>query len=185
MHKLSLAVTLLAGLASAQQPEPAQVLFTNVNIFDGTNDGLTAGMNVLVVGNLIQSISSNPIQATGATVIDGGGRTLMPGLIDMHSHLCFQNGMLDGREDFDQMVMGAMAAHDMVGYLDQGFTTARDAGGNVLGLAKAVNTGRIAGPRLFPAGAFLSQTGGHADTGAFNDVLGSSNKGSAFLAQIQ
>ena len=57
-------------------------------------------------------------------------------------------------------------------YLDQGFTTARDAGCNILGIAKAVNNDIIPGPRLYPSGAFLSQTGGHADTGSFNDIPG-------------
>jgi imidazolonepropionase-like amidohydrolase len=57
----------------------------------------------------------------------------------------------------------------MEDYLDQGFTTARDAGCNILGIAKAVNNGVLPGPRLFPSGAFISQTGGHADLGVFSD----------------
>lgn len=105
-------------------------------------------------------------------VIDGGGRTLIPGLIDMHSHLAIHEGMLDGRDDFDQMAIGAISQERMRSYLDQGFTTARDAGGNVLGLAKAERLGRIPGPRIFGSGAFLSQTGGHGDTGRFNDYPG-------------
>ena len=72
----------------------------------------------------------------------------MPGLIDIHSHLCIQQGMLDGRDAYDMMVIGAMTAHDLVNYLQQGFTTYRDAGGNVLGISKAVKTGRIPGPRF-------------------------------------
>ena len=59
----------------------------------------------------------------------------------------------------------------MRSYLDQGFTTARDAGCNILGMAKAERLGRIPGPRIFASGAFLSQTGGHGDTGRFNDYL--------------
>jgi imidazolonepropionase-like amidohydrolase len=70
------------------------------------------------------------------------------------------------------MAMGAFTAHVMLDYLDQGFTTARDAGCNILGVAKAVNQGRVPGPRLYPSGGFLSQTGGHADTGNFNDQPG-------------
>lgn len=105
-------------------------------------------------------------------VIDGGGRTLIPGLIDMHSHLCIHEGMLDGRDGFDQMAIGAISQERMRSYLDQGFTTARDAGCNILGMAKAERLGRIPGPRIFPSGAFLSQTGGHGDTGRFNDYLG-------------
>lgn len=156
---------------SAQNNAPAQTLFTNVQIFDGVNEERMAG-NVLVEGNLIKQISADAISAPGATIIDGGGGTLMPGLIDMHSHLCIQEGMLEGKEKFDQMAMGAMSAHVLTDYLDQGFTTARDAGCNVLGMAKAVNMGRLPGPRIYPSGGFLSQTGGHADTGYFNDQPG-------------
>jgi len=108
-------------------------------------------------------------------VIDGGGRTLMPGLIDMHAHLCIHEGMLDGRDDWDQMAIGAISQERMRSYLDQGFTTARDAGGNVLGLAKAVRLGRIPGPRIFASGGFLTQTGGHGDVGRWNDQPGSPN----------
>ena len=164
------AVFAFAGGAIAQDEAP-QVLITSVSLWDGTSDAVQTGVDVLVEGNLIKEVGAN-LSASGATVIDGGGRTLMPGLIDMHSHLCFQEGMLTGRLDYDQMAMGARAGRDMVGYLDQGFTTARDAGGNVLGLAKAERNGLLDGPRIFAAGAFLSQTGGHADTGAFNDAIG-------------
>jgi imidazolonepropionase-like amidohydrolase len=167
----------MAGAGDAPAPAlqdadeaPQRVLITNVSVWDGKADRLAAGIDVLVEGKLIKQVGAG-LDAAGATVIDGGGRTLMPGLIDMHSHLAIQEGMLVGRNDYDQMAMGARAAKDMLGYLDQGFTTARDAGGNVLGLAKAVNAGLIDGPRLFPAGGFLSQTGGHADTGSFNDDL--------------
>ena len=60
-------------------------------------------------------------------------------------------------------------------YLDQGFTTARDTGCNILSVAKAVNNGLYPGPRLFPSGGFISQTGGHGDTGYFNQPLGASD----------
>jgi imidazolonepropionase-like amidohydrolase len=140
---LVLACVTLAPTAQAQDEAPSQTLITNVKIWDGLKDRLT-----------------------------GGGRTLMPGLIDMHSHLCLQEGMAEGKTAFDQMAMGAFTAHVLLDYLDQGFTTARDAGCNILGVAKAVNQGRIHGPRLYPSGGFLSQTGGHADTGNFNDQPG-------------
>ena len=90
----------------------------------------------------------------------------------MHAHFCIQEGMLVGRDAYDQMAMGARAYVSMRGYLDQGFTTARSAGCNDQGIAKAINNGLLKGPRVFPAGGFLSQTGGHADTGSFNDVPG-------------
>ena len=156
----------------ASGEEPRQVLFSNVNIFNGVDGALVENGSVLVEGNLIKAVSDQPINAPGAIKVDGGGRTLMPGLIDMHAHLCIRNGMAEFRTEYDQMAAGAIAAYALLEYLDQGFTTARDAGCNVLGIAKAVNNGDIPGPRIYPAGGFLSQTGGHADTGFFNDRIG-------------
>lgn len=166
------AAMLVAGSAFANEAEPRQVLFTNVNIFNGIDADLVQNGSVLVEGNLIKTVSAEDIDAPDAFVVDGEGRTLMPGLIDMHSHLCFRNGMLEFRDNYDQMAAGAYTATAMQDYLDQGFTTARDTGCNILGVAKAVNNGIVPGPRIFPSGAFLSQTGGHADTGYFNDVPG-------------
>lgn len=146
-------------------------LITNVSVWDGMAESAIAA-DVLIEDNIIKEVKAGISAPDGATVIDGKGGTLIPGLIDMHAHLAIQEGMLVGRDGYDQMAMGARTGKDMMGYLDQGFTTARDAGGNILGIAKAVNNGLIPGPRLFPSGAFLSQTGGHADTGSFNDEIG-------------
>ncbi len=171
---LAIAAATLAVAAGgvAEEQKPRQVLFTDVNVFYGKSEELQMGVNVLVEDNIITSVGAQTTAADGAVVIDGGGKTLIPGLIDMHSHFCIQEGMLVGRDGYDQMAMGARAHVSMRQYLDQGFTTARDAGCNILGLAKAVNNGLLEGPRLFPSGGFLSQTGGHADTGSFNDVPG-------------
>ncbi|CUH48995.1 putative chlorohydrolase/aminohydrolase [Ruegeria atlantica] len=173
----SLIVALAPHMGIAQDGEdPRQVLFTNVNIFDGVSETLIENGSVLVEGNLIKSVSADVMDVPDAFTVDGEGRTLMPGLIDMHSHLCFRNGMLEFRGDYDQMAAGAYTATAMQDYLDQGFTTARDAGCNILGVAKAVNNNIVPGPRLFPSGAFLSQTGGHGDTGNFNDRMGDQDK---------
>lgn len=163
----------VSTVAVAQETDPPrQVLFTNINIFNGVDAELIENGSVLVEGNLIKQVSSEPIEAPDAFSVDGEGRTLMPGMIDMHSHLCLRNGMPEFRTAYDQMAAGANTAHVLLEYLDQGFTTARDAGCNVLGIAKLVNEGGIPGPRIFPSGGFLSQTGGHADTGFFNDRIG-------------
>lgn len=169
-------VALPIALQAQEEEPPQQVLITNVNVWDGTSDGLMNGVDVLVTDNLISEVGGSISPPSGATVIDGGGRTLIPGLIEMHSHLSIMEGMLDGRDAFDQMAIGAMTGSVLRSYLDQGFTTTMDLGGNTLGVAKAVNVGRIPGPRIFPSGGFLSQTGGHGDTGRFNDELGATNR---------
>jgi imidazolonepropionase-like amidohydrolase len=158
-------------VAFAQEDESERVLITNVNIFDGVNDGLKPG-SVLIENNLIIAVGANIKVPQGTTVIDGGGRTLMPGLIDMHSHLATGEGLPDGRDEWDAYAIGAIAGRNLVTLLDQGFTTTRGAGGPELGLAKAVNAGRIPGPRYFPSGPWLSQTAGHGDLGYWTDPVG-------------
>jgi imidazolonepropionase-like amidohydrolase len=159
------------GMAAQAQDEPRQVLFTNVNVFDGVNDGLMENVSVLVEGNLILQIGKDVKARDDAKTIDGGGNTLMPGLINVHSHLCVQEGLPWGRDNWDQMALGAMTGDLLKDFLQQGFTTTRDLGCNTLGIAKAVRAGRIVGPRIFSSGGWLSQTGGHADLGRWNDPL--------------
>ena len=97
------ALTLGLPVLASAQDAPNRVLFTNVNIFDGTSETLQSAMNVLVEGNLISQISSSAISASGATVIDGGGGTLMPGLIEAHSHLSLHGDLFQIRNDFNWM----------------------------------------------------------------------------------
>ena len=163
-------LTVSVGTVVAQEGAPSQTFITNVNVWDGLSEELLMGSSVLIEGNNIVGIGT--AASDGATVIDGGGRTLMPGLIEMHAHLCLKDGIPQFRDNWDQMTAGANTAHVLLDYLDQGFTTARDAGCNVLGIAKGVNAGYFPGPRIFPSGGFLSQTGGHGDTGYFADPIG-------------
>ena len=76
------------------------ILFKNAKIFDGKSDAyLTDATDVLIEGNLISKVGTNlspPEDSERVAVIDCEGKTLMPGLIDMHAHLCFQEGMLEG-----------------------------------------------------------------------------------------
>ncbi len=168
----SLGILLTAAVNAEDMEAPSQVLIKNVNVWDGTSEDLKKGINVLIEGNLIHEVSRGASAGPGATVIDGGGRTLMPGLIDMHSHLATGEGLPDGRDEWDAYAIGAVAAHNLVLFLEQGFTTTRGAGGPDLGLAKAVKAGRIPGPRMYPSGPWLSQTAGHADLGYWTDPIG-------------
>ena len=155
---------------SAEQKPPAQVLFTNVNIFDGKSDTLAMDMNVLVEGNLIKTIGDETLKANqGATVIDGGGRTIMPGMIEAHAHLSLHGNLFQVRNDFNWMYVGAKSGAEAGRMLMRGFTTARDAAGPVIGLRKAIDAGHVDGPRIYAAGPGLSQTGGHFDIRGLNE----------------
>ena len=148
----------------AQPPAAAQTLFINARVFDGKSPLLAEGMNVLVEGQRIRTLSRNTITpAAGATVIDAQGRTLMPGLIDAHAHLMFetipQMAAITAEIGWVNLAAGK-GATDM---LLRGFTSARDMGGPVFGLKRAIDQGIVPGPRIWPSGAMISQTGGHGD----------------------
>ena len=138
------------------------MLFQNVNIFDGQNEKLADGMDVLIEGNKISKIAKSIQAPAGAKVIDGGGRTLTPGFIAAHEHLIGQMPFMDAMFN-DTRYMGYVAAWTVGVYLKHGFTTVRDMGGNSLSLKTAVDRGYIDGPRIYSSGAIISETGGHAE----------------------
>lgn len=158
-------------LGQAPADDVDYVVIKNVKVFDGRLEQLKDGP-VLIENNLIKSIGPETKIPKSATEIDGKGGTLIPGLIDMHAHHAIHEGMLEGRNSFDQMAIGAITGERLRDYLDQGFTSSRDAGGNVSSIAKAVRLDRIPGPRIYSSGGFISQLGGHADTGMITDQLG-------------
>jgi imidazolonepropionase-like amidohydrolase len=162
--------------ASAQEKKEdkkqvTQILFKNVNIFDGKTDKLAKGMNVLVENNLIKIIGKKA-KATvdGATIIDGGGRTLIPGLHDQHVHFSIYNPFSHGqRQNMTPFHVGAVAAMRAERILMNGFTTVRDMGGPSKFLQRVVDAGVAVGPRIFPSENFISQTSGHGDFRTLND----------------
>jgi len=159
----------MAGQAA--QPPAAEVLFRDVRVFDGRSATLAGPTAVLVRGNRIAAIGASAVPANPAvTIIDGGGRTLMPGLIDAHVHIMFatipQLAVLTADIGFVN-VAAAKAANDM---LLRGFTSARDLGGPVFGLKQGIDAGIVPGPRIWPSGAFISQSGGHGDFRLPNDM---------------
>ena len=153
------------GLAQSPQPaSPATVLFRNVRIFDGKGGTLAVPSNLLVRGNKIERVSISPITVdSSATIIDGGGRTLMPGLIDAHWHTMLVRptpaALLTGDIGHLNLVAGAEATATLM----RGFTTVRDLGGPAFGLKRAIDEGTVAGPRIFPSGAIITVTSGHGD----------------------
>jgi imidazolonepropionase-like amidohydrolase len=166
------AVFWLTCTAHAAEP-PSLTLFENVRVFDGKNDQLSAGMNVLVRGNTIEKISKDPISINGdpaAKVINGGGRTLMPGLIDAHWHAMLVRptpaALLADDVGYLNLVAGAEATDTLM----RGFTTVRDVGGPSFGLKRAIDEGLVVGPRIFPSGAIITVTSGHGDFRNANEL---------------
>jgi imidazolonepropionase-like amidohydrolase len=156
---------LLASL-NAQTPPPAATVFQNVRIFDGKNGQLSGPSHVLVRGNKIERISSTPIaidRRADTVLIDGGGRTLMPGLIDMHWHMMLVRPTPAAAMVADIGYTNLAAGAEATDTLLRGFTTVRDLGGPTFGLKRAIDEGIVAGPRIFPSGAIITVTSGHGD----------------------
>jgi imidazolonepropionase-like amidohydrolase len=149
---------------------PPPTLFTNVRIFDGTHGRLSAPSNVLVQGNTIARISINAIDAPGARRIEGRGRTLMPGLIDMHWHSMFAGIPIQTSMTADNGYINIVAGAESRKTLLRGFTTVRDVGGAVWGLKAAIDAGHAEGPRIWPSGAMITVTSGHGDFREASDL---------------
>ena len=155
------------GVAAADdRARDAVTLFQNVRVFDGKSDALSPPTNVLVRGNRIERISTSPVptdRRADTQVIDGGGRTLMPGLIDMHWHAMLVRptpaAAMTDDVGFSNLVAGAEARDSLM----RGFTTVRDLGGPVFGLKRAIDEGVAVGPRIYPSGAIITVTSGHGD----------------------
>lgn len=141
----------------------SSVLFKNARIFDGHAEVCAEGMNLLVVDGMIREISAQPITAAHAQVVDVGGRTLMPGLIDCHVHAFSSDVSVQKIDAMGETYRAAHATRMLKFALDCGFTTVRDIGGGNYGLYRALEDRLIVGPRFLYAGKILSMTGGHGD----------------------
>ena len=157
---------LLLGTGFVSYSQIPAIVFENVRVFDGKSTQLSPSVNVLVVGNTIQAISTQPVAVEGDAVrIDGKGRTLMPGLIDVHVHMVFgalTNGDLMSSDLSEAMIVqkvGGSAERTLM----RGFTSVRDAGGPIFPLKQAIDARKLKGPRIWPSGATISQTAGHGD----------------------
>ena len=142
----------------------AAVVFANCAVLDGTIKERREDYHVLVEGNRIREISDRPLRSAAAETIDLKSRTLMPGLIDAHVHVLAVDAALARLSERPVTLLTLQAAKVLEAMLQRGFTTIRDAAGADGGLADAVEDGLVHGPRIFPSGMALSQTGGHGDT---------------------
>lgn len=170
---LGCAVLWLCGLAPAQAQAPAAtaLLLQNVRIFDGKSASLSGPGHVLVRGEVIERISTAPITPpAGTTVIDGQGRTLMPGLIDNHWHAMLAAPSMALTLEGDLGYLTLLAAAEARATLMRGFTTVRDLGGPSFALKRAIDDGLVIGPRIYPSGAMITITGGHGDFRARHEL---------------
>jgi imidazolonepropionase-like amidohydrolase len=157
------------------------ILFTNGRVLDPVQGVLREGLAVLVRDGRIAEVGAGIAAPSDARVIDLGGRTLMPGLIDCHMHVVAETLDLWGNMIAPSSLAGLRAARVMEETLQRGFTTIRDLGGADHGLVRGIEEGLIDGPRIVICGKGLTTTGGHADLrkrtddrpGMMSDRLGS------------
>ena len=156
---------------SSDSVNTQKILFKNATIFDGKNENLISETDVLIKGNLISSI--NPvIEETNSTeliIIDSTDMTLMPGMIDAHSHLSVSDHLGNMENSMTWEDLAIRSTVNAKNWLMNGITTVRDTGGPVFGLQRAIDSGYIEGPRIYPSGAFISQTAGHGDFRGLGD----------------
>ncbi len=146
--------------------ETHDLRISNVNVFDSVDGRITGPMDVTVRDALIASVApaaSAVSSGSSGLNIDGTGKTLMPGLIDAHWHAAFTTIPAQVAQLSEIGYVFARAVVSARDTLLRGFTTVRDLGGPVFGIKQAIDEGAILGPRIFPAGGFISQTGGHGD----------------------
>jgi imidazolonepropionase-like amidohydrolase len=173
--------------ASAENTKQAEAVtvFTNVRVFDGKGGPLSAPTNVIVRGQMIERIGdATAILPVADRVIEGGGRTLMPGMIDVHTHLLYTvvplSTILTGDLGYLN-VASTKAAREM---LMRGFTSVRDVGGPVFGLKRGIDSGLVSGPRIWPSGLSISQTGGHGDFRLPNEIAADAHSHAELLGAV-
>ncbi len=163
---VNLLFSLVAFSVSATAQEDhriARVLFKNVDVFDGVSAELAQNMSVLVEDNKIVTIAKSIFEPANAEVIDGQGRTLMPGLIDAHVHLMMSDIPLSKLMTADPNYVTLVAGKSATATLMRRLHVRARCGGPSFGLKRAIDEGLLPGPRIWPAGATISQTSGHGD----------------------
>ena len=157
--------------ATAPNAQGSSVLFHNTRVFDGVKEKVWGPADVLVQGNKITRISATSINPDSDTkVIDGTGRTLIPGLIAAHYHIMLAALPTQVALTADLGYINLVAAKEAQATLMRGFTSIRDMGGPAFGLKRAIDQGLYPGPRIYPSGAMISQTSGHGDFRMPNEI---------------
>jgi len=180
------AVLLILCAAASAQPETT-TLFQNVRVFDGKSGTVSPASNVLIKGNIISSVSTADIAVdpkANPTIIAGGGRVLMPGLIEAHWHAMMVAPTFATALTADMGYINLVAGQEAAATLMRGFTTVRDMGGPTFGLTRAIDEGIVAGPRIYPSGAFISQTAGHGDFRQLSEIPRTQNTPLSYAERI-
>jgi imidazolonepropionase-like amidohydrolase len=167
------AIAALAAIFGAQAPVPPPTVVRAARLIDGRGGAPIAPAVVLIRGERIEAVGANlPIPA-GARIIDLGGATLLPGLIDLHTHLTSTG--VHWEDELLKTTPGQAALHgarNAMVTLQAGFTTCRDMGPTWpytdIDLRKAIDEGVVPGPRLMVAGNYVSATGGAGDARQFS-----------------
>ena len=159
----------MATAASAQAPAPKKTIIRAGHVLNVRTGELKANQAIVIEGDKIAQIapSSEIAAAPGDTTIDLPNATLLPGLIDMHTHLTFELSSLSyeglGISTAREALHGARNARRT---LEAGFTTVRNLGAfdyADIALRDAINDGDVIGPRVVASGPALGITGGHCD----------------------
>jgi imidazolonepropionase-like amidohydrolase len=135
----------------------------NGNVLDLEKGTYLEGYSVVIEGERIVEVTDARSDFRDARVIDAKGKTVMPGFIDCHVHVLASHANLGTNAAQPNILATIRALPLLDAMLSRGFTTVRDAGGADWALMHAIETGLIPGPRIFPSGKALSQTGGHGD----------------------
>ena len=164
-----LVLLLMAGGIWINEPLSATTIIHAGRLIDGRNDEVQTEMSIVIENDTITEVVAGFLKpADSDKLIDLSQHTVMPGLMDMHTHLMGQHSKDSYTEKFfmeesDYALRSTMFARAT---LMAGFTTVRDLGDNGINsvsLRKAINEGWIIGPRIYTAGKSIATTGGHAD----------------------
>ncbi|MEX2270322.1 MAG: amidohydrolase family protein, partial [Vicinamibacterales bacterium] len=166
----------VAATPGAAQPAPEIVIHAG-RLIDGTSEQVRGHSTIHINAGRIQSVSDGWAEPGRAEAIDLKAFTVMPGLIDMHTHITGE-GTADSLVKSVTLTATDLAVESTVyarKTLDAGFTTIRNLGadgGADISLRRAIDLGLVPGPRIWTARSSLSITGGHSDTGGLRPELG-------------
>lgn len=136
-------------------------LIKNAAVFDGHSSGLAHGKKIVIEDDLVTDITADEVSEENFDeVFDGTGMVAMPGMTDAHVHM----GCLFAKGEFPVDYATVLTVAKCKDALMAGFTTFRDAGSVSEGLKLAFDEGVLPGPRIYPCGAYISQTCGHRDS---------------------